>query len=80
MVNGLRREECLAEERVNTTPQTRYSAGSPRAHAASSRSDRSVGKPVMVSPAAGVLVALASSLGLWGAIWLVISRLVLLWN
>jgi hypothetical protein len=80
MVNDLRRDERLAEERMNTTPQTRHSAGSPRLYAASSRSDRSVGKAVTVSPPAGLMMALALSLGLWGAIWLAISRCVSLWN
>ena len=80
MLNDLHREERLAEERMNTTPQTRYFTGSPRLCAASPRSDRSVGKAATVSQPAGLLIALALSLGLWGAIWLAISRCVSLWN
>jgi hypothetical protein len=64
---------------MSTTPQNRYCTGSPRVYAASSRSGRSGGKAVTVSPAAGLLVALALSLGLWGVIWLAVSRLALLW-
>jgi hypothetical protein len=61
---------------MDITPQTRYFAGSPRLHAAPSRSNRSASRAVTVLPAAaGLLVALVLSLGLWGAILLAVSRL-----
>jgi hypothetical protein len=33
-----------------------------------------------LAPGAGLIVALLLSLGLWGAIWLTVSRLASLWN
>ena len=65
---------------MTTTPQTRSFTGWPRLYAASSRSARSVGKAATVSAPAGLIMALALSLGLWGAMWLAISSCVSLWN
>jgi hypothetical protein len=63
---------------MDTITQIRYFAGSPRLYAASTRSGRPGGTALPLSPGAGLLMALALSLGLWGAIWLAVSRFALL--
>jgi class 3 adenylate cyclase len=52
-----------------------------RHHAGRSRSEPTAADAATkLAPGAGLIVALLLSLGLWGAIWLTVSRFASLWN
>jgi hypothetical protein len=67
---------------TNYTPQNfHYFANTRSHHAGRSRSEPTAADAATkLAPGAGLIVALLLSLGLWGPIWLTVSRLASLWN
>ena len=64
-----------------TPPDFHYFANTWSLHAGRSRSEPTAADAATkLAPGAGLIVALLLSLGLWGAIWLTVSRLGSLWN
>jgi hypothetical protein len=76
------KREPTGDAVTNYTPQNfHYFANTRSHHAGRSRSEPAAADAATkLAPGAGLIVALLLSLGLWGTIWLTVSRLASLWN